>query len=72
MSFLHELESVSSLSYAKPSASNCSVTSNSGNSSITVMPASHFHTNYNPVVETTPQNVTIDAKCNINAEGNNL
>ena len=26
MSFLHELESVSSLSYAKPSASNCSVT----------------------------------------------
>ena len=42
MSFLHELEPVSSVSYATPSASNSSVTSNSGNSSNTVMSSNSF------------------------------
>ena len=42
MFFLHELESVSSVSYAIPSASNCSVTSNSCNSSNTVMSSNSF------------------------------
>ena len=42
MSFLHELDSVSSVSYALPSASKSSVASNSGNSSNTVMSSNSF------------------------------
>ena len=42
MSFLHEPESVSSVSYAIPSASNWSLTSNSGSSSNTVMSSNSF------------------------------
>ena len=41
-SFLRELDSVSSVSYAIPSASKSSVTSNSGNSSNTVMSSNSF------------------------------
>lgn len=42
MSFLHELKSDSSVSYTIPSASNCLVTSNSGNSSNTMMSTNSF------------------------------
>ena len=73
MSFLYELESVSSLSYAKPSASNCSVTTNSGNSSITAMSSNSFlHKLQTFGGDVTWQNVTIDPKRNINAKCNNF